>query len=656
MTMTGKGATASKTISGTRRYAVGAERVCGMISFRIWAPSHERVYLVLDDGAEHPMQTEEDGYFRFDLADAGPGLRYRYRLGDGRELYADPASRFQPEGPSGFSTVVDPFHYDWRDHDWGGVEADRQVLYEIHIGTFTTEGTYSAGAKKLRLLKDIGITCLEMMPVNEFCGAFGWGYDGVLPYAPSHLYGTPDDLRSFVDEAHTVGLGVILDVVYNHFGAGERYAAFTPDYFTDRYANEWGRSINYDGKNSQGVRTFIAGNAAYWIDEFHFDGLRIDATQALFDSSDEHILAVIAREARAAAKGKSVYLVGENEPQDTRLVKPADHGGFGLDSVWNDDFHHSAAVALTGRNDAYYHDHHGMAQEFVSAAKYGYLFQGQRYDWQNASRGRPGLDLKTTNFVHFLQNHDQIANSGTGERIERLASPSRMRAMTALLLLGPQTPMLFQGQEFGASSPFFYFADQTGEFEAIVRNGRLDFLRQFPNLEDDVFSFVMPKPGDRSTFERSKLDWSAFDANSHIVSLHRDLLRLRRESKAFAQEANDLSASIDGSVLGRSAFLLRYFATKAADERLLIVNFGHNLEVSSLADPLFAPPAGCQWNVEWSSEDLVYGGRGKRPINVQRRWVLDADCALVFAPRRTGRQEAPDGKSLRQWQKAISNV
>ncbi|MBW9052452.1 malto-oligosyltrehalose trehalohydrolase [Rhizobium mesosinicum] len=635
--MTGKAPTGSPIKSGIRRYQVGAEIISGTVSFRTWAPSHDQVYLVLDDSAEYPMQAEGDGYFRFDLADGQPGLLYRLRLGDGRELYADPASRFQPEGPSGFSMVVDHSRYDWSDRDWRGVEADRQVLYEMHIGTFTEEGTYAAAAKKLPLLKEIGITCLEMMPVNEFCGNFGWGYDGVLPYAPTHLYGTPDDLRSFVDEAHTVGLGVILDVVYNHFGAGERYADFTPDYFTDRYTNEWGRSINYDGKNCHGVRTFIAGNAAYWIDEFHFDGLRIDATQALFDSSDEHILAVIAHEARAAAKGKPIYLVGENEPQDTRLLRPPSRGGFGLDTVWNDDFHHSAVVALTGRNDAYYHDHRGTAQEFVSAAKYGYLFQGQRYDWQNTSRGRPGLDLKAANFVHFLQNHDQIANSGTGERIAKLASPARMRAMTALLLLGPQTPMLFQGQEFGASSPFFYFADQIGEFEAIVRNGRLDFLRQFPNLEDEAFSFVMPKPDDRSTFDRSKLDWSAFDGNSHIVALHRDLLRVRRESEVFAPGRDELRASIDGNVLSRSAFLLRYFAANATDERLLIVNFGEHLPVSSLADPLFAPPEDCQWNVEWSSEDFAYGGCGKRSIDVQRRWVLDANSALVFAPRRAHR-------------------
>ncbi|WP_184327390.1 malto-oligosyltrehalose trehalohydrolase [Rhizobium sp. BK529] len=654
--MAGKGASGSQTTSSIRRYPVGAERVCAAVSFRIWAPSHQRVYLVLDDGAEYPMQAEGDGYFRLDLAHGQPGLLYRFRLGDGRELYADPASRFQPEGPSGSSMVVDPFHYGWRDHDWRGVKADGQVLYEIHIGTFTKEGTYAAAVKKLPLLRDIGITCLEMMPVNEFCGTFGWGYDGVLPYAPTHLYGTADDLRSFVDEAHTVGLGVIIDVVYNHFGAGERYADFTPDYFTDRYANEWGRSINFDGKNCQGVRTFVAGNAAYWIDEFHFDGLRIDATHALFDSSDEHILAAIVHEARAAANGKSIYLVGENEPQDTRLVRPTGRGGLGLDSVWNDDFHHSAVVALTGRNDAYYHDHHGTAQEFVSAAKYGYLFQGQRYDWQNANRGRTGLGLKAANFVHFLQNHDQIANSGTGERIARLASPSRMRAMTALFLLGPQTPMLFQGQEFGASSPFFYFADQTGDLEAIVRNGRLDFLRQFPNLQDEAFRVVMPKPCDRSTFERSKLDWSAFDGNSHIVSLHRDLLRLRREREAFARSANASRVSVDGSVLSRSAFLLRYFAESAADERLLIVNFGENLPVFSLADPLFAPPEGCQWVVEWSSEDLTYGGSGKRPIDVQQRWVLDADTALVFAPLQAARQKAPDDKSLRRWQKAISNV
>lgn len=639
-----------------RRYPVGAEILANSVSFRVWAPAQSFVSLLLDDGREWSMSPEAAGYFRLDLEGIRSGALYRFKLGTNPEPAADPASRFQPDGPSGFSMVVDPARFQWHDKDWPGITSSGQVLYEMHIGTFTPEGTYAAAIGKLQLLKEIGITCLEVMPVNEFCGTFGWGYDGVLPYAPTRLYGEPDDLRSFVDAAHRLEMGVILDVVYNHFGVGDRFADFTPDYFTETYWNEWGSSINFDSNNSAGVRTFFAKNAAYWIDEYHLDGLRLDATQALNDSSNEHIMATIAREARAAAGPKSIYLVAENEPQDTRLVRDFKQRGYGLDALWNDDFHHSAMVALTGRNEAYYHDHLGHAQEFVSSSKYGYLFQGQRYDWQDTPRGRPGLDLVATNFIHFLQNHDQIANSGTGVRVGMLGSPARVRALTALLLLGPQTPMLFQGQEFGASSPFYYFADNSCELAEIVRKGRIDFLKQFPSLNDEAFALWMPVPSERSTFERSKLDWSERDANTHITALHRDLLALRRQIESIETGGRTLRPSLDGSVLDRSALMLRFFATEPREERLLLVNLGKDLPVASLADPLLAPPVEYQWSVIWSSEDLAYGGGGKRAIDFQKRWTLGADTALLLAPTEAERCTIPDRERLFTWQAEISNI
>jgi maltooligosyltrehalose trehalohydrolase len=637
-----------------RRYPVGAEVIGDGVSFRLWAPARKQVSVLLADGSEHAMTAEDDGYFSCGIEGLTAGALYRFRLDTIAEPAADPASRFQPTGPSGWSMVVDPSAYRWRDRNWPGLTADRQVLYEMHVGTFTPEGTYAAAAGKLPLLRDVGITCLEIMPVNEFCGDFGWGYDGVLPYAPTRLYGEPDDLRAFIDEAHALGIGVILDVVYNHLGTTHRFEDFTSDYFTDRYANEWGRSINFDGENCRGVREFFSQNAAYWIDEYHFDGLRLDATQALFDAGDEHIISVIAREARAAAGSRAIYIVGENEPQDTRLVRPPQQSGYGLDAVWNDDFHHSAMVALTGRNEAYYHDHRGTAQEFVSAAKYGYLFQGQRYDWQDAPRGRAGLDLGPQNFVHFLQNHDQIANSGTGIRMNRLASPARVRAMTALLLLGPQTPMLFQGQEFGASSPFFYFADLTGSEADRVRDGRLDFLKQFPSLRDEAFAQAMATPSARSTFERSKLDWTEHARNREIVRLHTDLLRLRRDTPAFDAQPAARTGRLDGSVIGERALLLRFFAAAPEDERLLLVNFAADMAITGLPDPLLAPPADHQWSVIWSSEDFAYGGSGRRPADLQGRWTLGADSALVLAPVRADRRATPDGGYLKEWQRRIS--
>ena len=638
----------------TRRLPAGAEISNGIASFRIWAPASETAELVIGDGQTHSMTREGGGYYSIELEGLKTGTRYGFRLFQLTDVLADPASRYQPDGPAGLSELVDPSAYIWKAKDWSGIGPLGQVLYEMHIGTFTPEGTWASAVEKLDFLREIGVTCIELMPINEFSGAFGWGYDGTHPYAPTRVYGKPDDVRAFVDAAHNRGIGVILDVVYNHFGVGERLRDFSPDYFTDRYWNEWGSSINFDGENSLAVREFVGNNAAYWIDEFRFDGLRLDATQALDDSSEEHIMAMIGRKAREAAAGRSILLVAENEPQDTRLVRPAEKGGYGLDSLWNDDFHHSAVVALTGRNEAYYHDHHGTAQEFISSAKYGYLFQGQRYDWQDGARGKPGFDLTPPNFVHFLQNHDQVANSGTGARMTSLGSPAKVRALTALLLLGPQTPMLFQGQEFGATTPFHYFADQQGDLVEIVRKGRVDSLVQFPSLKDPNFSAAMPAPADPTTFQRSKLDWNECARNGQAVALHRDLLTLRREHLAFSTQPSIRDGCLDGCCLSPDAFLLRYFTDFSQDERLLVVNLGRDLGVASLADPLIAPPFGMHWDLVWSSEDFSYGGSGKRQINLESRFVVSGETALVFAPAERGPQRSPDREEMKAWQDAIS--
>ncbi|OWW02402.1 malto-oligosyltrehalose trehalohydrolase [Rhizobium sp. R72] len=638
----------------SRRYPIGAELVDGGVSFRVWAPSRARVHVVIDGAEEHELQSEPKGYFSAFVPGVTAGARYWLRLDDQLARHADPASRFQSTGTTGPSIVIDPHLYAWSDKTWRGPSLKNLVLYELHVGTFTREGTLAAASRRLSSLKEIGISCVELMPLNEFEGEFGWGYDGTLLYAPTHLYGTPDDLRAFVDAAHQLNISVIVDVVYNHFGHGNRFADFTPDYFTDRYENEWGQSINFDGRNSHGVREYIAQNAAYWIDEYHLDGLRIDATQALFDQSPEHIISVIARTARGAAGNRRIILISENEPQEAGMVRHQQDGGYGLDALWNDDFHHSAMVAITGRREAYYHDHRGSAQEFVSAAKYGYLFQGQRYDWQDAGRGSPALDLTAQNFVHFLQNHDQIANSTSGARISEVAAPARLRAMTALLLLGPQIPMLFQGQEFAATAPFCYFADRVGELARNVRQGRVDFISQFPNLTDPALISVLADPCDRNTFEQAKLDWSERDAKPNVVALHRDLLALRQSHVAFRTQSHSSRHELDGSVISDSAFLLRYRAPAADDERLLIVNIGKNLAIDSLPDPLFAPPSQTEWQLIWSSEDPAYGGSGRRPYDFARRWVLNADCALMLAPVRRRFLKRPSAGELRDWQNQIS--
>jgi maltooligosyltrehalose trehalohydrolase len=464
--------------------------------------------------------------------------------------------------------------------------------------------------------------------VNEFAGEFGWGYDGVDLFAPTRLYGTPDDLRRFIDAAHALGIRVILDVVYNHLGPDGNYSAcFSDDYVTDRYQGEWGKPINFDGPNAGPVREFFIANAAYWIDEFHFDGLRIDATQSLFDSSDEHILAAITRAARNAAGERSIIIVGENEPQHTKLLRPPARGGYGLDALWNDDLHHSAMVALTGRNEAYYEDHEGAPQEFIAAAKYGYLFQGQFYAHQGKRRGTPGLDLPPTAFVTFIQNHDQIANSARGLRFHRLTSPGRARAMTALMLLIPGTPMLFQGQEFQASTPFLYFADHEPDLAELVRKGRHEFVTQFPSVASPAMRERLAEPKARATFEACKLDWTEFERHGETVALHRDLLRLRRDDPVFAQQRR---GALDGAVLGPEAFALRFFGVEG-DDRLLLVNLGRDLERRSIPDPLVAPPEGRAWRLLWSSEDPTYGGGGTPPVETRERWRLPGHAAVAFA-------------------------
>jgi maltooligosyltrehalose trehalohydrolase len=614
-------------VCAARRYPIGAESRGDGVAFRVWAPKRKRVAILIDGGGEHELRREPGGYFSATVPEARPGARYRFRLDNDRTLYPDPASRLQPDGPHGASQVIDPRAYAWQDDDWRGVKLAGQVIYELHVGTFTPQGTWRGAMDKLPLLKELGITLIEMMPVNEFPGRFGWGYDGVNLFAPTRLYGSPDDLRRFVDAAHRLGMGVILDVVYNHLGPdGNYHACFSDGYFTDRYENEWGEAINFDGDGAEPVRDFFTSNAAYWVEEFHFDGLRLDATQSMHDASDEHVIAAIVRAARAAAGERSILVVAENEPQHTRLVRPPARGGYGVDALWNDDFHHSAIVALTGRNEAYYEDHQGVPQEFVSAAKYGYLFQGQYYAHQGKRRGMLGIDLAPAAYITFIENHDQVANSPAGLRLHRLTSPGRLRAMTALFLLMPGTPMLFQGQEFAASAPFLYFADHNPELAPLVREGRHAFLRQFPSIDSAAMREQLADPGAVETFDACKLDWSEFDANKHAVALHRDLLRLRREDAVFAAQG-----AVDGAVLGPEAFVLRFFG-REGDDRLMFVNLGRDLTCRSIPDPLVAPPENRCWRLLWASEHPDYGGGGIPEAETRTGWRIPGHSAVVLAP------------------------
>jgi maltooligosyltrehalose trehalohydrolase len=567
------------------------------------------------------------------------GTLYKFRL-DGGGTFPDPASRCQPQGPHGPSQVVDPAAFAWTDRDWGGVGPAGQVLYEMHVGTFTNGGTWDAASRELPALAELGVTCIEMMPVADFAGTFGWGYDGVNLFAPTRLYGSPDDLRRFIDRAHAAGIGVILDVVYNHLGPdGNFLKEFAEEYFSKKHHTDWGEAINFDGPGCEGVRAFYLANARHWIEEYHFDGFRFDATQNIYDDSKPHILAEVTRAARRAGGSRKLYLINENEPQHTELVRPIEQGGCGMDALWNDDFHHSAMVTLSGHNEAYFTDHLGKPQEFISAAKWGYLYQGQLYKWQRKRRGTPALDLPPTAFVHFIQNHDQIANYGHGARAHAISSPGHFRAMTALLLLMPQTPMLFQGQEFAASSTFHYFADHKPDLARLICKGRAKEMSQFPSVAQPEMQACLLDPADRDTFERSKIDHGerCGGGGAQVYALHKDLLRLRREEPVFRRVQR--RGDIDGAVIGPEAFVLRYFGEND-DDRLLAVNFGNDLHVDVIPEPLVAPPRGKVWTTQWSSDHPSYGGMGNPPLESRgedwrlpgENWRFPGRCAVVLRP------------------------
>jgi maltooligosyltrehalose trehalohydrolase len=618
---------------GKRRYPVGAELIGpDQTHFRVWAPKAQRVDLVLEDSAAktsgqefHALAPEKGGYFS-GSANAGAGARYRFRVND--RFYPDPASRFQPDGPHGPSCIVDPEAFRWTDSHWPGVTLKGQIIYEMHIGTFTKEGTWRAAAQQLEELARIGITAIEMMPVADFPGKFGWGYDGVNLFAPTHLYGSPDDLRSFIDRAHSLGLDVILDVVYNHFGPDGNYlGAFSDDYLTRGNENEWGDAINFDGPNSAPVREFFITNGRYWIEEFHFDGFRFDALHAVRDQSNEYIIGAVARAARKAAGTRSIILIAENDRQEAKMVRPRSQGGDDLDGMWNDDFHHSAVVALTGRKEAYYDDYRGTPQEFISAAKHGFLYQGQALSWQKALRGSPTSGIAPEVFVCFIENHDQIANTGSGERVRFQTSPARYRAMTALLLLGPWTPLLFQGEEFGASSPFMFFAD-IGDVSVrnAIRKGRAKWLAPFLSRSEEDARKALPAPDDPEVVARCKLDFSEREKNRELYELHFDLLKLRREDSRFRQQ---IHGGVDGAVLGPANFVLRYFSNED-DDRLLLVNFGEGQVLHPVSEPLLAPPSGCTWETLWTSESPRYGGTGSAPVVTQEQWILPAESTAAL--------------------------
>ncbi len=508
----------------------------GGVRFELWAPAAEAVALVLDSPrpAALPMRRTADGWHRLTVEDAGPGTRYRFRLPDGL-LVPDPASHRNPDGPHGPSEVVDPGRYRWRDAGWRGRPWHEAVLYELHVGCFTPEGSYAAAAARLPELAALGITAVELMPLAQAQGARGWGYDGVLPFASAAAYGSPDELRAFVDRAHELGLMVLLDVVYNHFGPDGNYLhAYCPTFFDADQPTPWGPAIRFEGEGSTPVRAFFIANALYWVEQFHLDGLRLDAVHQIRDASPVPIVEEIAHAlARGPGSRRHVHLVLENDAnQAHRLVRDGQDRPLAATAQWNDDLHHAAHVLLTGETDGYYADYAVQPVQLLGRAlAEGYVFQGQLSQHSGAARGEPSGHLPPTAFVSFLQNHDQAGNRALGERLSALAAAPRLDALYTCLLLSPHIPMLFMGEEFAASAPFLYFCDFDGALAQAVSEGRRNEFRHFAAFVDPAARARIPDPNAASTCAHSTLAWDERDASPHRerLALVRGLLALRRE-------------------------------------------------------------------------------------------------------------------------------
>jgi maltooligosyltrehalose trehalohydrolase len=563
---------------------------------------------LLIEGSPGPiaLSAEGDGYFSAKIAGAGAGTRYRYRLAGIGDL-PDPASRFQPEGVHGPSQVVDPWAYEWRHERPGGSSPEqgppRSVIYELHVGTFTPAGTFRAAAEKLPFLAELGIDVVELMPVGDFPGRWNWGYDPGALFAPARAYGTPDDLRFLVDEAHGLGLRVLLDVVYNHFGPDGAYLpAFAPAALTGRHSTPWGQAVNYDGAHSHGVRRYCLENALMWLREYRLDGLRLDATFAIIDDSPTHLLAELAGAAAQLPTPRRL-LVAEDPRNQRNVVLPLEMGGLGMGAVWADDFHHQVRVRLAGDRQSYFGDFEGSSLDIARTLQANWFYRGHHSRNGGAPRGTPAADLPADRFVYCIQNHDQVGNRPQGSRLNHDVPLHAYRAASALLLFAPQLPLLFMGQEWAAGSPFQFFTDHSGDLGRQVSEGR---RREFAEF---VTEHEVPDPQDPATFERSRLDWDELEREPHagILRMYRDLLALRRTLDGHL-EVSEVTAG--GLTLCRGG-------------RLLLLAFDP-------ATRLALPPGG---RLVWSSEDRSYAGDPMPPSETAGALTFGrAGAVVVEAP------------------------
>ena len=505
--------------------------------FRVWAPTPSAVELEVA-GRRVPMVRMAGGWWEAEVPEAGPGTDYGFSL-DGSPVLPDPRSPWQPSGVDGLSRTLDHGAFAWTDGAWRGLHLPSAVLYELHVGTFTPEGTFEAAAGRLDHLVDLGVDAVELMPVAEFPGSRGWGYDGVDLYAPHSAYGGPDGLKRLVDACHGRGLGVVMDVVYNHLGPAGNYLGRYGPYFTSRYATPWGAAVNLDDAGSDEVRAFFVDNALMWLRDYHCDGLRLDAVHAILDGSATHLLEEIgtAVEGLAASLGRSLFVIAESDLNDPRVVRRREVGGYGMDAQWSDDFHHAVHAALTGERLGYYEDF-GSLDQVGTALRQAFVYAGQYSPHRRRRHGRLDPTLSGHRFLGFSQNHDQVGNRAIGDRLSTLVSPGRLRLAAALVLTSPFVPLLFQGEEWGATTPFQYFTDHADpELGRAVREGR---RAEFASFGWDPSA--IPDPQDPATMDRSRLDWSQLGQKEHaaVLDWHRRLIALRRSEPALTDGRLDL--------------------------------------------------------------------------------------------------------------------
>lgn len=601
---------------GCHAMPFGAAVESGGVRFRLWAPDAAKVELLLAEGEGErclAMAATGEGWHELMTAEARAGSRYRYRI-DGGLAVPDPASRFQPDDVHGASEVIDPADFDWKDGGWRGRPWEETVFYELHVGAFTERGDFAAVADKLDYLARLGVTAIELMPVADFPGRRNWGYDGTLLFAPDASYGRPEDLKRLVQEAHRRGLMIFLDVVYNHFGPEGNYLhSYAEPFFTDRHRTPWGNANNFDGPESRMVRDFFIHNAMYWLEEYRFDGLRLDAVHAIMDDGDKHFLEELAERVRQAIPDRQVHLVLENDDNAARFLERGPDGRpHWYEAQWNDDLHHVCHVLATDESGGYYGDYAGDPMRLLGRAlTEGFAYQGEPSAYRGgAGRGSPSKHLPPPAFVSFLQNHDQVGNRALGERLNVTASPEAARALTALLLLAPQVPLLFMGQEWGAEQPFLYFCDFHDELAEAVREGRRREFDSFPQFRHPKARENIPDPNAEATFLSSRLDWADLGVDPHRGwhDLTHDLLYLRRRY-VLPRLSRITDASCD--LWGKRTIKVRW--PDARDGSALVVHANLGPDPADAVEPptgrlIFgthgAPDALPAWSVTWYIEGV----------------------------------------------------